>query len=927
MAEYLNHLSGIPLCVDCNEQGFGTLSSESAHLHILSMKIDVRISGCTAHTDLQQEYINSLETAEDFTFIFPLPPRAVVHQCEIRIGERVIVTDIEERGAHGYEEGEHTLDHSHEDRVAGTFTLEAGSIGVGERARIRLKYATVLESDRSTMTYRFPFVVAPQHKPKHTPPPAQEGSRAHLVRLLDYPNPIAIDFELALATGGPPILDICASLPTRIIETSEEHAYLRMEPEHIIGRDFILQWKLAKQEHTLLALASPPIADQPGHVQVSIVPSANLTATTRPRDIAFVVDRSGSMSGWKFLQVQHALMTLVDQLTPSDRFHLLAFDERTHAIPGTNRLETALPFQRGKAVRAIEELFPRGGTEMEPPLTQALELLTRHRQGDRDAWLVLITDGRPWEEDELLEQLAPHVKGLRLFLLGIGTQVSERFMARLALEGSGTYEQADSLEELSLALEKLGDLINPPVLSNVKIQATGITLHEDEAAPARAQKLSSGNPLIIHSRFEGDTEPDASIKVTGTKTDGSTWSRTVALRVGYHPALGPIWAQERLRDLEEEWARTRSVHTHNAIIACSKHYNVPSIFTLHHALESTRHRARKTNPNARRTLPATGHGNCTFRFISGKYKGGQCVLKPGRKLLIGSASDTDIVLVGDSLSAHHAIITYMDDNPTITDLGSLYGTFVNGERISDAELEVGDHILIGTNLLKLEDVPNHDMESASTPSSAPRHAALVLDNQHDAAPRTRPAVTRSMSGALEEIALPQLLQLFAASKKSGTLVILGKEKGKGEIHIDQGRVVFACIDERTEIPAKKTIFHLISWMRGNFSFEPPRDYPRDKVLHASLDSLLLEGFQYHYELDDLSEQDGAPSLNTKLIATAPLPAPANTLPPEYHAIFTLVRGGDRTVLEALLGSRYPEAKTMQILVYLIANGWVEAKTS
>ena len=33
------------------------------------------------------------------------------------------------------------------------------------------------------------------------------------------------------------------------------------------------------------------------------------------------------------------------------------------------------------------------------------------------------------------------------------------------------------------------------------------------------------------------------------------------------------------------------------------------------------------------------------------------------------------------------------------------------------------------------------------------------------------------------------------------------------------------------------------------------------------------------------------------------------------------------VLEALLGSRYPEAKTMQILVYLIANGWVEAKTS
>lgn len=921
MAKYLDHLSGTPPCLDCSEQGFGTLSSKDGHLHLLSMKIDVRISGCTAHTDLQQEFVNSLEKDTEITYTFPLPPRAIVYQCEVRVGERITVTEIEERAAPGYEE----LEHTPQEPTTGTFTLEAGSIGAGERASIRIKFAAVLESDRATLTYRFPFVVASKHKPTHEVPPLAKGA-ANVVQLLDYPNPIALDFEIALVTGGPPLIDLCSSLPTRVIERSKEHAYLKMEPARIIGRDFILQWKLAQSEHMLLALASPPIAAQPGHVQIAIIPDAVLAEPTRPRDIVFVVDRSGSMSGWKFIQVQHALMSIIDQLAPEDRFHLIAFDERTHAIPAPGQMETALPFQRSKAVSAIEQLFPRGGTEMEVPLTRAIDLLSKHRQPGRDPWLVLITDGRPWEEDALLHQLAPKLDGLQLFLPGLGPQVSERFMTRLAIEGGGQYEQADSLGELEHSLEKLHELLTPPVLSDVKVRATGITLHQGEFAPMRARKLVSGKPLIIHGRFSGDTESDASIRVTGIARDGSSWSKKVDLRVGYHPSLGLIWARERLFDLEEVWARTRSVHTQNAIIDCSKHYNVPSAFTAHRAGESTKKRSRKTNPSARRTLPVTGHGDCIFRFISGRHKGGECVLKPGRKLLIGSASDTDVVLGGASLSAHHAIITYMDDSPTIADLGSIYGTFVNGERISDAELEAGDHILIGTNLLKLEEVPGSGYESTA-PGSAPRHAALILDTSHDAAPRPKPAVTRTMSGALEEITLPQLLQLFTASQKSGTLVLLGKEKGKGEICIENGQVVFACIDERMETPATKALFHLIFWTRGTFSFEPPRDYPKDRALSSSVDTLLLEGFQYHLEIDALGEQYGAPPSSTKLVATSPLPTSVTLLTPEHREIFALTRGGDRTILDVLFESSYPEAETMEIIVSLISNGWLENRES
>ena len=54
----------------------------------------------------------------------------------------------------------------------------------------------------------------------------------------------------------------------------------------------------------------------------------------RPRDVAFVLDRSGSMGGWKMVAARRAMARMVDSLTDRDRFTVLAFDDRIETPTG-----------------------------------------------------------------------------------------------------------------------------------------------------------------------------------------------------------------------------------------------------------------------------------------------------------------------------------------------------------------------------------------------------------------------------------------------------------------------------------------------------------------------------------------------------------------------------------------------------------------
>ncbi|HET6346221.1 MAG TPA: FHA domain-containing protein, partial [Myxococcota bacterium] len=173
-----------------------------------------------------------------------------------------------------------------------------------------------------------------------------------------------------------------------------------------------------------------------------------------------------------------------------------------------------------------------------------------------------------------------------------------------------------------------------------------------------------------------------------------------------------------------------------------------------------------------------------FKFISGKYQGGEFPLPEDGELLIGRAADLDMVLVEDMVSRKHAKLVAQAGAVTLIDLGSTNGTFVNGEKIRRAELKRNDRVLIGTSILKL--VIAGEARS-DVPDSGDKDALKAM--MSDLAKRSPASST--MSGDLEEVPLPDLLQLFSTNKKTGILSISGSNRGR--LYLKEGVLEFVSL--------------------------------------------------------------------------------------------------------------------------------------
>src|SRR5262249_21806250 len=129
-----------------------------------------------------------------------------------------------------------------------------------------------------------------------------------------------------------------------------------------------------------------------GSFMLTLVPPSTQAMNAKPRDVVFVIDRSGSMGGWKMVAARRAAARMIDSLTSRDRFCAIACDDSLDFIPDTLLVE-ANDRKRFGAVEALAKIDARGGTEMFEPLRRAAALLAGG-QDDRERVIVLVTDGQ-----------------------------------------------------------------------------------------------------------------------------------------------------------------------------------------------------------------------------------------------------------------------------------------------------------------------------------------------------------------------------------------------------------------------------------------------------------------------------------------------------------------------------------------------------
>jgi hypothetical protein len=177
---------------------------------------------------------------------------------------------------------------------------------------------------------------------------------------------------------------------------------------------------------------------------------------------------------------------------------------------------------------------------------------------------------------------------------------------------------------------------------------------------------------------------------------------------------------------------------------------------------------------------------------------------------------------------------------------------------------------------------------------------------------------RPMSGSIEEIPLPDLLQLLSTSRKSGVLSIRG-DSGLGKIYLRKGQIYYASIDDSFDLAPRKAVYRLLTWQSGTFELEPPDERDVLEEIKESTEALLMEGVR---QLDELRRIEAElPPRSSMLAMIHPLQPPLKELSPaELDAFQTVLNYG---TLQAVLDkSTLTDLETAQSIVSLMQRGYI-----
>lgn len=327
----------------------------------------------------------------------------------------------------------------------------------------------------------------------------------------------------------------------------------------------------------------------------------------------------------------------------------------------------------------------------------------------------------------------------------------------------------------------------------------------------------------------------------------------------------------------------------------------------------------------------SGLGRYILKFISGKYQGGEFALEMNQELIIGRSSELEMVLIEDMVSRHHAKISTSEDEIFIEDLGSTNGTFVNGEKITRSKLKDGDRILIGTSIIKLV----YEESDASVPPAIPKP---IKESQSGVRPiptvsltgtrrvaqtnHTQHGGTQSgvLSGVLDQLPLPDLLQLFGSSKKTGGLFITTPGGSEGCIYLREGRVYGAVINHNYNVPVDKSFYRMMCWTSGNFLLDNTASHDFEKPIDETVESMLMESMRIIDETHSIG--DDVPAYEALFRIEFPLIPKLRDLTPEQLDVFQLALA--EPSMEAILNRcDGDDVETTKIIVHLIRNNYMQ----
>ncbi|MEJ1354271.1 MAG: marine proteobacterial sortase target protein [Candidatus Sedimenticola sp. (ex Thyasira tokunagai)] len=592
-----------PIAIDEVQRGSLLLKLASGGVSIdapqLSTDVVMNISGMSARVKVKQRFRNPGSGWVEGVYVFPLPENAAVDRMRLRIGERLIEGEIQERmkAEKIYRQA----------KLAGKkasllsqerpniFTTAVANIAAGEEVTVEIEYQQTLRYDQGRFSIRYPLVVAPRYIPGiPVGKSAVEGfsdsgwadntdqvtDASRITPSVADPsegkiNPLTIQVNLAAGLPLARLESTYHSIET-VRDSGEIHRIKLKEGTVPADRDFELTWVPQSGRAPSAALFTEEWRQQQYALLMLMPPlKSDLSAVRPDREVIFVIDTSGSMHGDSIAQAKGALKLALQRLTVTDRFNIISFNHQTHALFG--QAVAAKDGNLHHAIRYVDGLEADGGTEMLPALEQAL---AGKPSENTLRQVVFLTDGSVGNEEALFSVIQRRLGESRLFTIGIGSAPNSHFMIRAAEFGRGAFTYIGKVGEVKEKMSALFAKLESPVLTDINLSWSDTSI---EIWPQRIPDLYLGEPVVVAVRLDGEVK---SVEVSG-RFGGKPWHQRIAMDGGGKSGgIHLLWARSKIADLMAQRSRGREEsEVRDAVLDVALEHQLVSRYTSLVAVE------------------------------------------------------------------------------------------------------------------------------------------------------------------------------------------------------------------------------------------------------------------------------------------------------------------------------------------------------
>ncbi|MEW6211099.1 MAG: VIT domain-containing protein [Acidobacteriota bacterium] len=576
-------------------------------LKVKSIKITTRIDSQVATTRVEQVFENDTPYRLEGQYFFPLPESASVQDFAIYDGEKRLSGEVMER--HRARQIYNEIVRRQIDpgllEYVGKDLFQASVFPIEPRStrKIELAYSQSLKNESGTVAYRYELGSGRRIIQQ---PIGQIAASVEINSPIDLKNIYSPTHKISVTRDG------------------ERRARLSFEGSgEEAQKDFQLYYSLSEKEFGLsLITHREPAKD--GFFMMLISPKVNISEAERAaKDVVFVFDTSGSMSGEKIQQAKASLRFGVDSLSERDRFNIISFSGEEHLMK--SNLTQATREAKNGARAFIERLNAEGGTNINDALVAAMR---QFQNSGRPGMIVFVTDGKPTVGATDIKQIAKNVQeanraNVRLFSFGVGHDLNTNLLDKLASDNRGANDYVEPGEDLEVKVSNFFAKVNYPVLSDLRLDLGGV--EADYMYPRNLPDLFKGSQLTIIGRYKNSVS-NATVRLTG-RVGGREQTFTFANQNfaserSDNNFLPRLWATRRVGFLMEQIRLNgESRELIDEIVTLGTRYGIVTPYTSYLVTEDVKVALRQAQGSGRRMNEESKRAINSAAMAPGAFEG------------------------------------------------------------------------------------------------------------------------------------------------------------------------------------------------------------------------------------------------------------------------------------------------------------------